>query len=64
MVSMYVLLPVHPCASVAVTSNEKEPTEVGVPESTPVELRLVPEGSEPVLTANVYGAVPPLAVMV
>ena len=50
--------------SVAVTVNELPPVPVaavGVPEIIPVELSVSPAGSDPAVTANVYGAVPPLA---
>ena len=40
------------------------PTCVGVPESTPVEESVNPLGSVPLVTAKLYGAVPPLAVIV
>jgi hypothetical protein len=41
------------------TVNEYVPAVVGVPEITPVRaFRLVPGGSVPLVTANVYGAMP------
>jgi hypothetical protein len=51
---------VHPFASVAVTVNEADPVEVGVPEMTPPELRVNPAGSDPLVIKNAYGALPPL----
>ena len=40
------------------------PTAVGVPESTPLALRVRPSGKVPLVSANVYGAVPPVAVKI
>ncbi|MBB5342491.1 hypothetical protein HDF10_000441 [Edaphobacter lichenicola] len=48
--------------SVTVIVNEKLPLEVGVPEITPVEDRLSPEGNCPAVTLQVYAGVPPFAV--
>jgi len=57
-------IPWQPFASVAVTEKPKFPASVGVPANVPVELRVSPGGKEPPVTANEYGAVPPLAVIV
>ena len=54
-------MPVQPSASVPVTVTVELPAVVGVPERTPAELNVKPNGKVPVVTANVYGAVPPLA---
>ena len=55
--------PVLPSASAAVTVKGKAPVAVGVPLMTPVaELRVRPAGSVPLVTAKVYGPVPPPAV--
>src|SRR5579872_2103275 len=52
-------------ASVTLTVKLDVPAAVGVPESTPVEaLSVIPAGSVPLLTDQVYGAVPPLTVSV
>ncbi len=51
-------------ASVAVALKVNVPPAVGVPESTPNELRESPVGREPLVTVNVYGLVPPDAVRV
>ena len=49
-------------ASVTCTVNDTVPAVVGVPEITPVDAaRLKPAGSDPALTLQLYGAVPPLA---
>src|SRR6202522_798920 len=40
------------------------PTAGGVPESTPLALRVRPSGKVPLVSANVYGAVPPVAVKI
>jgi hypothetical protein len=53
---------VHPWASVAVTVKKNVPTLAGIPERIPPEARVSPAGTEPAVTANVYGAVPPIAV--
>jgi hypothetical protein len=51
--------------SVAVTVKDAEtPAVVGVPDRTPSELSSSPAGALPVVTAKVYGAVPPDAVSV
>jgi hypothetical protein len=45
--------------------NVELPITEGVPEITPVvELRLQPEGSDPEVTAKVYGLIPPIAKIV
>ena len=51
-------------ASVAVTVKVDVPAVVGVPEMMPPLVIDNPAGSDPAVTLNVYGAVPPLAVMV
>ena len=48
--------------SVAVTVNMKVPAVVGVPESVPSGASVSPAGAAPVVTAQVYGAKPPVAV--
>lgn len=60
-VSVKFLKPVQPLASVAVTVTLKPPTSVGIPERAPLEESNRPAGSDPFVTANEYGAVPPLA---
>ena len=55
-------VPVLFAESFTCTVNDEVPTVVGVPAITPVPaVRLSPAGSEPVLTLQVYGVVPPLA---
>src|SRR5579862_7545892 len=49
--------------SVAVTVKLKVPAAVGVPESRPLGASGTPVGVAPEVTANVYGGVPPDAVM-
>jgi hypothetical protein len=52
-------------ASVTVTPNEKLPLAVGVPEMIPeLAARLSPAGSLPVVTLQVYGDAPPVALRV
>ena len=60
----YARLPVHVNASVTVIVKGEEPDTVGVPEIIPLVARDNPDGSVPVVTAYVYGPVPPLAVTV
>jgi hypothetical protein len=49
-------------ASVTRTVKELLPTVVGMPDTVPVEpSRLKPPGSEPAITVQEYGAVPPAA---
>ncbi len=56
---------VPPSLSVTVTVNEDVPVVVGVPLMTPVDgARVRPGGSVPVLSAHVYGFVPPEAARV
>jgi len=55
---------VQPLLSVAVIVNDELPWVVGVPESTPESESDNPAGSVPDVTANVTGAVPPVAVTV
>ena len=51
--------------SVTCTVSRKLPELVGMPLISPVdELSVKPTGSEPVLTLNVYGGVPPAAARV
>ena len=54
----------HAFASVARMVKVEVPAVVGVPASTPAAVRVMPAGSAPVVTPNLYGAVPPLAVSV
>jgi hypothetical protein len=56
--------PVPVLLSVALTVKLKLPAAVGVPESAPLLLKVTPAGSAPLVMANVYGDVPPLAVIV
>jgi hypothetical protein len=58
---VYVRLPEHSLASVAVTVKVYVPGVVGLPERDPVVDRLKPGGSDPEVRTNVYGAVPPEA---
>ena len=51
-------------ASVAVTVKGDVPMAVGVPLTTPPVESVRPGGNVPTVTANVNGAVPPLAVIV
>ena len=64
MSSVYAALPVQPFASVAVTVKLEDPTAVGVPVRLPSPASVRPAGSEPLVTAKVYGLAPPEAVMV
>lgn len=52
---------VCPDASVTRTTKLELPGVVGVPEIIPFAPRVRPAGNEPVESAHVYGAVPPLA---
>ena len=62
---MYAVDPVAPRLSVAVIVKLNEPDDVGVPVIAPVDVfNDSPVGSAPALTAYVYGAVPPEAVIV
>ena len=47
MTTVYVLLPVQPSESVAVTVKVNTPVVVGVPESTPPDCKIRPGGNEP-----------------
>ena len=47
--------------SKAVTVRGNVPLRVGVPESTPVGVSVIPGGSDPVVTAKVTAPVPPVA---
>jgi len=51
-------------ASVAVTVKFDDPVVVSVPVMTPDEDNVRPVGNDPEVTVNVYGLVPPDAVMV
>jgi len=42
--------PTHPCVSVAVTVKKLWPADVAVPDNTPLDDNVKPEGSEPDLT--------------
>ena len=48
-------------ASVTVTVKGNVPAVVGIPESIPEPLRVKPVGRVPIVTVQVYGAVPPVA---
>ena len=69
-VSAYAFDPVNgpplPAAvlSVAVMVKLNVPPAVGIPESAPADVSVTPAGSDPAVTANVYGPVPPDAEMV
>lgn len=59
------LLPLLLLASITCTVKEELPDVVGVPEIVPVDaVRLNPAGSEPDVTLQVYGVVPPDAASV
>ena len=59
------LVALWPLASVTLTVKLEVPSAVGVPASTPVDaFRVIPAGGVPLLTDQVYGAVPPVAVSV
>src|SRR5687767_13798828 len=60
-VTVYERSPKHPFAAVARTVNVKVPAVVNVPDNTPAGVSVRPAGNAPAVTANVYGAVPPLA---
>ena len=65
MTRVYSRKPVQPFWSVAVTVNVNVPAVVGVPAITPpAVIGDSPVGSAPEVMVNVYGAAPPLAVMV
>ena len=61
---LYDRTPLTPFASVAVISKLLLPVALGVPLSTPVLDSVSPAGSDPLVTAKVYGPVPPDAVSV
>ena len=50
--------------SVTVTPTVEVPVVVGVPIIVQLAARASPAGSDPLVTAHVYGAVPPLAPIV
>lgn len=54
----------QPFASVRRTVNVEVPLVVGVPESTPADVSVRPAGSTPPVTPKLYGAVPPLPLIV
>jgi hypothetical protein len=58
------LVEVAPTLSVTFTVNVEEPAVVGVPLSTPAELKVNPAGAVPEEIVHVYGVVPPLAAKV
>ena len=60
---LYACNPVQPLASVAVIVDVNMPTVVGVPEIMPLLESDIPGASSPAVTLKVYGAFPPLAVM-
>ena len=66
--SMWVLISnwtIFVAESVTVIVKVKDPAAVGVPERTPVAgFNVKPAGSDPVVTANVYGLMPPVAASV
>src|SRR6185312_14501886 len=62
--TVYACAPVTPKASVAVTVTGNVPAAVGVPPSVPDGERVSPAGSAPAVTANVYGAMPPVVAIV
>jgi hypothetical protein len=64
MLSVYPRVPVQAFSSVAVTKKVAVVAAAGVPERTPPEESVRPAGSAPLWSVNVYGAVPPDAVMV
>jgi hypothetical protein len=59
-VSVTSAVPLHPSASVAVTTIGNEPAPAGVPESFPPVVRDMPPGRVP-LSLNLYGGAPPEA---
>jgi hypothetical protein len=63
-VTLYARLPVLPLASVAVTVNALVAAVVGVPVTAPPLDKLNPAGNVPLVTAYVYGPVPPVAATV
>ena len=54
----------QPFASMPRMVNVDEPAVVGVPASTPADVSVSPAGSAPTVTPKLYGAVPPLPVIV
>ena len=57
-------MPVQPFESVTVTVIGNVPVCVGVPESTPLEARVRPVGSVPLLSVNVAVPIAPVCVKV
>lgn len=64
MVPAYATESTNPFASVAVTVKVYAPGAVGVPLTAPLELSVKPCGSDPAVTANTTGAVPPVVCIV
>jgi len=61
-VTKNVLLPVTELLSMTNTVNENGPVAVGVPDNKPALDNPVPVGTAPLLTLQVNGSVPPVAV--
>ncbi len=61
---VYACNPVQPLASVAVTVKVNVPATLGVPDMSPLLESDIPGASSPAVTMKIYGACPPLAVMV
>jgi hypothetical protein len=59
--SVYARVPVYVYASVATIVKSNVPAADGVPDSAPSEASEMPGGNAPEPSANVYGAMPPLA---
>ena len=55
--------PAQPAESTAWIEKQYGPVVVGVPESVPSGKRVNPGGSDPVASENVYGPVPPPAMI-
>jgi hypothetical protein len=68
MMIVYDRMPKQPCESVALTVKSYRPGDVGVPDNAPEEESVNPgggpAGAHPERRVNVYGAMPPLAVIV
>jgi hypothetical protein len=64
MTTVYVSVAVQLFASVARTVQVDVPALVGVPASRPADVNVRPGGSVPDDTSNVYGAAPPLPLIV
>ena len=61
---VYMMTAGHPLLSVANMVTVDDPPDVGVPDSSPPDDSVIPAGSVPLDTENVYSQVPPLAVSV